>query len=382
MINQRLNNLLSSADLEIVILALNVLLRPSQQYSSQQPVSHLSISTSRLQSLAKRWPHLREHGIGLLELASDQNGVLDNVPPEAREVNFTFYNTEATHTTDKKSENIADVSAASPRKTTTTSPVMSSDAVQIRLDEQTITSQPVMNVLADAIQAYSVPVSETFELLCRIRAAASLASGKKADRENLLIIRLLAIAIYGHTHSESQATSALFLYEPDLIAHVAELLQSDKGVPIPVQTAAIAALDAVARYKSRVQEVLTAVNAGVNHGILMALVRNMVVEVADPNSQLPHSFIEALLSFITYLASSASGGNMVVSAGLIPLLIQVVENKNSNRLPVISKTMQLLDNVIYSFSNAFSLFCTARGVEILVERIEVGIAYISLDFFF
>lgn len=355
-----------------------MLLRPSQQYSSQQPVSHLSISTTRLQSLAKRWPHLREHGIGLLELASDQNGDLANVPPEAREVNFVFYNTETSTTSDKKLENLADISTASPRKATMTAPTLSSDAVQIRLDEQTVTGQPVMNALADAIQAYSVPDSESFELLCRIRAAASLASGKKADRENLLIIRLLAISIYGHTHSESQATSTLFLYEPDLIAHIAELLQSDKGVPIPVQTAAIAALDALARYKSKIQEVLTAVNAGVNHGILMTLVRNMVVEVADPNSQLPHSFVEALLSFITYLASSASGGNMVVSAGLIPLLVLIVDNKNKDRLPVISKTMQLLDNVIYSFSNAFSLFCASRGVEILVERIQVGFAYTDL----
>jgi E3 ubiquitin-protein ligase HUWE1 len=56
-----------------------------------------------------------------------------------------------------------------------------------------------MNVLADAVQTHSVPDSETFELLCRIRAAASLASGKKADRENLLTIRFLAIAIYRHT---------------------------------------------------------------------------------------------------------------------------------------------------------------------------------------
>lgn len=316
---------------------------------------------------------MREHGIGLLELASDQNGDLDGVPLDAREVNFTFYNTITSPTADKKPENVDTVTV--PRNATVSGPTLSSDSIQIRLDEHTITSQPVMNVLQDTIQAYSVPDSECFELLCRIRAAASLASGKKADRENLLVIRLLAIAIYGHTHSESQAMSALFLYEPDLIAHIAELLQSDKGVPIPVQTAAISALDALARYKSKIQEVLTAVNAGVNHGILLALVRTMVVKVADLDSQLPHSFIEALLSFITYLASHASGGNMVVSAGLIPLLVQIVENKNSNRLPVISKTMQLLDNVIYSFSNAFSLFCASRGVEILVERIEVGLGF-------
>ena len=34
--------------------------------------------------------------------------------------------------------------------------------------------------------------------------------------------------------------------------------------------------------------------------------------------------------------------------------------------------MQLLDNVLYGYTNAFTLFCNARGVEILVDRIEVS----------
>ncbi|KIM40119.1 hypothetical protein M413DRAFT_446273 [Hebeloma cylindrosporum] len=362
----RLNSLLSTSDLDILILALNLLLRPSQQYSAQPAVSHaLSISTTRLQSLAKRWPHLREHGIGLVDLAGGKDGV-EGVPPEAREVNFTFYRTDLTAVEDeKKTEDISDVSQ---RKMQTAA--ASSTAVQFHLDEHTIAAQPAMNVLADAIQAYSVPESETFELLCRIRSAAALAEGKNNEREKLIIVRLLAIAIYGHTHSESQATSALFLYEPDLIAHIAELLHVDEGLPTIIQTAAIAALDALARYKNKVQEVLTAVNAGVNHGILMALVRNMVFEIGNPESKLPHAFVEALLSFITYIASHASGGNMVVGAGLIPLLIQLMENRLPLRLSAVSKTMQLVDNVLYSFANAFSLFCSSRGVDALVERIE------------
>ena len=334
-------------------------------------MSHaLSISTARLQSLAKRWPHLREHGISLVDLAGGKGGV-EGVPSEAREVNFSFYRTDPTAMEgERKTEDISD---ASRRKIQTAVP--SSSAVQFHLDEHTITAQPAMNVLADATQAYSVPDSETFELLCRIRSAAALAEGKKTEREKLVIVRLLAIAIYGHTHSESQATSALFLYEPDLIAHIAELLHVDEGLPTIVQTAAIAALDALARYKNKVQEVLTAVNAGVNHGILMALVRNMVLEVGKPESKLPHAFVEALLSFITYIASHASGGNMIVGAGLIPLLIQLMENRLPLRLSAVSKTMQLVDNVLYSFANAFSLFCSSRGVDVLVERIEV---YISI----
>jgi len=371
----RLNSLLSASDLDILILALNLLLRPSQQYSAQPSVSHaLSISTTRLQSLAKPWPHLREHDISLVHLAGKNHEELDGVPPEAREVNFNFYRTDSTTGPEgEKTLESAGDAPTTPRKVAANPP--SSSAIQIRLEEQTVLTKPVMNVLADAIQTYSIPENETFELLCRIRMAAAISTGKKAEREKLVIIRLLAIAIYGHTHTESQATSAMFLYEPDLISHIAELLQVDQGIPIPVQTAAIAALDALARYKNKLQEVLTAVNAGVNHGVLMALVRNMVIEVANPDSRLPHAFVEALLSFITYLASHASGGNMVVSAGLIPLLIQIIENKTPTRLSVLSKAMQLVDNVLYSFTNAFSLFCTSRGVDVLVERIEYEIDF-------
>lgn len=310
-----------------------------------------------------------------MDLVGNKNdGDLEGVPPEAREVNFSFYRTEPLATTgnDNKAEENVESSNMSPRKVQTVTPAnVTSSAVQLRLDETTILAQPAVNVLADAIQTYAVPESETYELLCRIRSATSISPGRKHEREKLIVIRLLAIAIYGHTHSESQATSALFLYEPDLIAHIAELLQVDQGIPVSVQTSAIAALDALARYKSKIQEVLTSVNAGVNHGILMALLRKMVSEVANPESKLPHAFVEALLSFITYIASHASGGNMVVGAGLVPLLIQIMENRSPLRLPVISKTMQLVDNVLYSFTNAFSLFCASRGVDILVDRIEV-----------
>lgn len=354
---------------------MNLLLRPSQQYSSQPAVSHaLSISTSRLQSLSKRWPHLREVGIGLVDLVSRKDGDLQRVPLEAREVNFSFYLTEVSAAADGESkiEEANDIPMTSPRKTPSIAPF--SNAVHLRLDENTVVSQPVMNVLSDALHAHSIPESESFELLCRIRAAAALSTGRKEELEKLVIVRLLAIAIFGHTHSESQATSTLFLYEPDLITHIAELLHVDRDIPVVVQTAAVAALDALARYKNKVQEVLTAVNAGVNHGILMGLVRNMVAEVANPDSQVPQSFVEAVLSFITYIASHASGGNMVVGAGLIPLLIQIMENRIPRRLPVISKTMQLVDNVLYSFTNAFSLFCASRGVDVLVERIEVCLA--------
>ncbi|KAF7315636.1 hypothetical protein MIND_00079100 [Mycena indigotica] len=366
----RLNSLLFTPDLDVLILALNLLLRPSQQYSAQPSVSHaLNISTPRLQSLAKRWPHMREYGVSLVDLASPRGiPAIDALPADARQVHFSFYRTnEEIHNDQDKMETDSELPAASPRKLT---PPTTSNAVSIHLDYAALESKSEVDILADIVEKYAVPEADKFELMCRIRAALVLMRGHEADREKLVVVRLLAIAIFGHTHPETQAATSLFLYEPDVVNHIAELLQTDKELPVGVQTAALAALDALAHYRNRIQEVLTAVNAGVNHGLLMNLVRKTVADVANPESTLPPSFTDALWSFVTFIASHASGGNMIVGAGLIPLLIQMIENKLPHRLALVSKTMQLVDNVLYSFSNAFQLFCAARGVEALVERIE------------
>ena len=374
---QRLNSLLFTMDLDILVLTLHLLLRPSQQYSAQPAVTHaLNISTPRLRSLAKRWPNLREYNVSLVNLINEKGSPeVEALPSEAREVNYSFYRTrsqEKEKKEEKQDEGDVFNPSQTPTKSTNAGSTANNGAVNVHIDQRALESKDAMVLLAEAIEEYSVPPEDKFELLCRIRAARVLAKGKAAEREKLVIIRLLSVAIFGHTHNESQAMSSLFIYEPDLIGHVAELLQLDAGVSVTVQTAAIAALDALARYRTKMQEVLTAVNAGVNHGVLMALLRKTISDVSNSDCKLPHSFVEALLAFVTFIASHPAGGNMIVGAGLVPLLVQVIGNKLPDRLAVVSKTMQLVDNVLYSFTNAFQLFCAGRGVETLVDRIEVN----------
>ncbi|KAF9227402.1 hypothetical protein BS17DRAFT_727628 [Gyrodon lividus] len=366
----RLMSLLFTSDLDVLILALNLLLRPAQQYSAQPAVSAaLSISTPRLLSLSKRWPGLHEHGVSLLDLAR-RNGLpqVDVLPGEARDVSFVYYKSD--HKEKEQKPETADEALATPRKPFTAPTSSSSGAVSIHIDEETLKKKEVMEILADILELHPLSNDDKFELLCRTRVAKAIVTGNEATREKLVVVRLLAIALYGHTHSESQAASSLFLYEPDLTTHIAELLQLDRGISTSVQVAAVVALDSIARYRGRIQDLLGAVNAGVNHGILMALLRKTILEVSNHESKLPNSFVEALLAFVTYLAQHAGGGNMIVGAGLVPLLVQIVENKFTQRLQMVSKAMQLVDNVLYGYSNAFQLFSNARGVDVLVERIQ------------
>jgi E3 ubiquitin-protein ligase HUWE1 len=366
-----LNSLLFTSDLDVLILTLALLLRPSQQYSAQPAVSQaLALSANRLQALAKKWPHIREYGTSLVDLVSSKSEtVLEGLPSEAREVNMTIYRTES----EAKGKAEAPPPPETPRKGAPAPPASSAGTVNIIISEQDILAKPAMQVLEDVVEKCPMPDDSKYEVLCRIRTARALSKGHRSEREKLIIARLFAIAIYSHTHPEGQAASTLFVYEPELIHHIAELLQVDNGVPMSVQTAAIAALDALARYRNRMQEVLTAVNAAVNHGILMGLFRKTVNDVANPESTIPQSFVEALSSFMTFIVSHSSGVNMVVGAGLIPLLIQLVENTAPTRLSTVSKAMQLLDSVVYSYTNGFHMFCAARGVDVVVDRIEVSI---------
>lgn len=352
-------------------MTLLLLLRPSQQYSSQPALSHaLHISTSRLESLAKSSPPLREHGIEMLDLVTEgSQDRIDALPQEASEVNYTFYRKGEEHSEKEEEKEAAEgvFEAAKPASLTQAATAPRT----VHLGPLAQTSRSAMEIVEDAVKSHQVPDAEKFELMCRIRTGHSLGRGRFEDRQKVVIARLLAIAVYAHTHTESQAQSSLFLIETDLVARIAELLQLNRGIPVLVQTAAIAALDALARYRGKIQEVLTAVNAGVNHGILMSLFRKTVSDLSAAESSLPHLFVDALLSFVIYIASHAAGGNMVVSAGLIPLLIQIIAVTFPHRLNVVSKTMQLVDNVLYGFTNAFQMFCNGRGIEVLTERIKV-----------
>ncbi|KZS98333.1 hypothetical protein SISNIDRAFT_546300 [Sistotremastrum niveocremeum HHB9708] len=347
----RLNCLLYTSDLDILLSVLQLILRPAQQYSAQPTVSAaLKISTSRLQALAKRWPGLREQGIELADLVSQSPAKIAEVEALAsqiNEVNFTFYRANAT---------VGATPNAGP--------------VSLNLRPFLHLSKDASSIAAEISSTANVPEEERFELLCRIRTSQALAPAKKDERVKLVIIRLLALSIFAHTHNESEAAATLFLYEPDLVPHISDLLQLESQIPTSVQTAALAALDSLARYRGKIQEVLTAVNAGVSHGILMTLLRHTVSEIAKADAVVPQSFVEALLSFLSFLATHTSGGNLVVGAGLVPLLIQVIENRVAGRIGIVSKTLTLLDNVLYGYSNAFQIFVNSRGVETMVQRIE------------
>lgn len=348
-----------SSDLDIIIATLLLLLRPSQQYSGQPGLGQtLNVSTIRLEAFIKAWPSLREHGIEMVDLVDDKSDErLEKLAQDASEVNFSFY------TTGEDEKNAMNVEGSGKTK--------SSAPYEVRLGPLARSSRSAGEVFADAVAAHNVPDKERGELMCRIRTSLALGPGRREDRQKLVMVRLLAIGIYAHTHTESQAQNSILMNDPDLFNRIAEVLQLDRGITPMVQMTALSALDGLARYRNKAQEVLAAVNASVNHGILMSLFRKTVADVSVAGSTLPTIFVDALLSFIGLVAQYPSGGSQIVGAGLMPLIIQIIGITLPERVSFVSRTLTIVDHALFNYSNAFTLFCNGRGIDALTDRIKV-----------
>lgn len=359
-----------TSDLDVLIAALLVLLRPAQQYSDQAELSaSLHISSTQLESLSRAWQNLREYGVEPLHLVVETGeDSITKLPTEASSVDFTFYRKETGTTQVSQGESSAAADSSSPQ---IQKPSPSSLRYNLRLGPLAESSRSATEIFQDAVSSHQVPESEKFELLCRIRNARALVRGRRDEREKLLIIRCLAIAVYVHTHSEAEAQSAIFLLNPDLVNRLADLLQSDRGVPVEVQTAAILALDALLKCRSKIQESMAAVNANVGHGILMTLLRKTITDVSKPESSLPNLFVDTLMAYIAVIANLSIGGQALVAAGLLPFLIQIAGITFPHRSSMVNKAVQLLDAILFAYATPFQVFCNARGVEVVIDRIKV-----------
>ncbi|RKO93186.1 hypothetical protein BDK51DRAFT_2244, partial [Blyttiomyces helicus] len=226
---EHLSDLLYTSDIDILEATLRLLLRPAQRLNPQRSLRvNFALMQERLAILAQNWG-TKEYGLELPLLASSDPV---DIPSELHALAYQFYRSSGT--------GAGSAATASPAPRTPA----------------------------------RTPTSSSADGPIRIRVAVGIASPDV--RRKLVIVRLLAIAIYVNVVTEDVAQTKLFLYEPDLCQKIADLLQPERNISFDIQTAAIYALDCIAHYRGRLGEVLTALNASANHGALMYTLRKII----------------------------------------------------------------------------------------------------------
>ncbi|CAO3595638.1 unnamed protein product [Absidia cylindrospora] len=216
------------------------------------------------------------------------------------------------------------------------------------------------------VKQHDIPKEYHFELLNRIRIANNI--GVSSRRKQLVISQLTALSIMAHTASESTAQNKVFVYEPHLVSHLADAVNPSKPISYDVQTYALYALDAISRHRTKLNEILHAFNASANHGTLLHILRQIN---NHPESEgFPNEFLESLFTFLSYILQTQPGGQMLMTAGIIPTLLNIVDNQQSIHLKNVTKVVGLLDTIVNSITTSFSAFCNANGLDILLNRIK------------
>lgn len=226
-----------------------------------------------------------------------------------------------------------------------------------------------------------VPETSQYELLHKVRVAQAFNS-PKSSREDIVAIRLLAIANLAYIHPEGTFQQKIGQQDSDeprrlqLAYQLSELVHppgnGESGISRELQTYALSTLEALTKHKSKSADVCTALNVNVNHGVLFYVVRKAVAELgveegpADAFEE--DEWREALFSLLNSLPNAQPRtGEAMVSAGLLEILVEVLTLRTTKAERNHPKVLNFLDTFVYNLRDAFQAMVNAKGLDVIAD---------------
>lgn len=221
-----------------------------------------------------------------------------------------------------------------------------------------------------------IPEDVYFDAMYRtwgVRSVALSSNGVEL-RQTLVKIQLLALGFASCSLSEETLESRIMDHRPQLIKQIGGLAFPD-GMPSEIRVLALDTLSYVCHQQTRRADVLAAVSGNVSHGALMTSIRSIITALQNGES-VDENFSSALFATIIHIAASHSLCMILVSAGLVPLLLELVQVRNDTKcVRTLSAVMELLDHVIIDVPATFPIFTQSRGVPIMIEAISREVDY-------
>ncbi|PCD46065.1 hypothetical protein AU210_001479 [Fusarium oxysporum f. sp. radicis-cucumerinum] len=355
------------------------------------PKSANSIHANDLVALAasddKRW-----HGWGDVKVAYyPQNTQQDSAGTEAERASLPSTPTPlrrsstmtSQHHTPKGRGNFDDSSPIAPRTPGVSDETTSAGPKFYEIPQSVIASTSVYQLVSRT--PADLPPASKYEVFHRIRASKALMDSGES-RQKLLAVRLLAINNLAYIHNEANFLEKVLRQDADetrrfqLVYQLAELIHptahGNVDVPLWLQAVALALLEAVSNFQAKCQDVLSALNANVNHGILLYVIRKAVAGMkedddSDKGNQVTQmdEWRNNLFSLTLHLSMTTRVGSEMVSAGLMDILVEILNIRSSVAQRNHSMVLAFLDGLIWSYQNAFTAFFNAKGLDAVSQLV-------------
>ena len=257
----------------------------------------------------------------------------------------------------------------------------------IEISLSKIKSTGIHNLLHENVS--DLPQELQYELLTKLRAADALTSSLETRRQ-LLAVRLLAITNLAYVHTEPSFHDNVLKQDSEeprrlqLVYQLAELVhpppEGDVAVPKFLQTIAFSTLDALSQHQARFPDICAALNTNVSHGVLLYVVRKAVAEMSgqDVGDVITEQdqWRDALFSLLSNISMMHRTGGDLVTAGLIPVLVEVLELRTSIAERYHPKVLSFLDNIAYSARDALQTIVSGEILDavsnLIVHEVKVA----------
>ena len=244
------------------------------------------------------------------------------------------------------------------------------------------------STLEDLIKRFSpdLPPSSQYELLTRCRAAKALLTSHKS-RQELLAVRLLAVSNLSYIYSEPWFQSRVMQNESEepkrwqLVTQLAEILSyacTDTGIPLFIQTLALGSLRALAKHKSKLNEILTALSINVNHGALLSAIRkgleDMAIDHDETDNEEGDEWREALFSLLHTLVlmspPPSRSNDSFVPATMILRYVDVLNLRTEKAQRVYLRILEFFETFCNTVKDGLALLSANRAIEAIAELIN------------
>ncbi|KAH7156147.1 hypothetical protein EDB81DRAFT_378977 [Dactylonectria macrodidyma] len=251
------------------------------------------------------------------------------------------------------------------------------------LSQSVVASTPLYDLVSRC--PADLPLTSKYEAFHRLRAAKVL-MGSREERQQLLAVRLLAINNLAYIHTESNFIEKVLRQDADetrrfqLVYQLAELIHPSADgkieVPMWLQAVSLALLEAISSFHARCQDVLSALNANVNHGILLYVIRKAVAGMKEDNESDKGEHVTEtdewrnnLFSLTLHLSMATRVGSEMVSAGLMEILVEILNIRSAVAQRNHSMVLAFLDGLIWTYQNAFTAFFNAKGLDAVAQLV-------------
>jgi len=258
----------------------------------------------------------------------------------------------------------------------------------IEIRQATVQSSSIYELLR--LCPVDMPKVSRYEFLNRLRICKAL-FGSTEDRQLAVAVRLLAITNLAYIHSENTFAEKVLKQDNDeprryqLVYQLAELIHPSVAgapeTPLWLQAIAFAALEAISVVPAKYADVLSALNANVNHGVLLYVIRKAVASMREDPVEADEGKVTdadhwrgSLFALTLHMAMSSRIGQEMASAGLLDILVEILNIRSKTATRNYSMVLAFLDTLVYTYQGAFSNFSSAGGLDAISRLIVDTVA--------